>query len=189
MTVGATGVIGLSICGPAFDMMVAFIINTMSSTCSCSVSVKGDPRQFSGSRDKFAANNLSAPECPTAGWDAQSLSINIFNGITMGLFSQTGDVMDPRPTTNQLEQIQEMNASLSNQFLNCRFQFTNCRIQQTQDFLMKQIDLTKNLQKVTDETQNALIAKNMAMTNYAIATGTLILIYVLAIPSPTASFK
>ena len=166
--------------------MLGFIINTMSSTCSCSVSVKGDPRSFSGTRGKFSAP-LASPPCPKV--QAADVGKHILSGISMGISSVADTEMEAKPITDQLEKIQEMNASLNSQFMNCRFQFTNCKIQQTQDFLMKQIELSKTLQKVTDETQNALIAKNMALTNYAIATGVLVLMYVMAIPAPAASFK
>lgn len=150
--------------------------------CTCRLNVSKNAMSLVEPKGKFKATT-----CP--GFNAKNFGLNLLDGVFMGTLSTFGAFDTPKVDDSQLKEIQKKTKELSTMFDACRFQISNCRLEQTVDFMNKQIELNSALQEITDETQNQLIQKNMSLTYYSIAIGTLAIMYILAMPTPPPTFK
>ena len=151
--------------------------------CSCKLNMSNKTMSLVQPTDskKFKG----AESCPGFSWG--DLGKSVAENVAFGLPSLFGMEL-PKPDDAALNDIKEKNDNLKDMFQACQFQIVNCRLQQSVDFMSKQLELSKALQKITDETQNQMIAKNMSLTYYAIAIATLTVMYILAMPTPPPTF-
>ncbi len=141
---------------------------------------------------KAPTGRMQASQCPDTGANKAKILIG---GLTMGLstlIGQTAGVKALTPQeldTSNLEAVEKKNAELDKAFQSCQSQFVNCKQEQSVKFMEANLELAKSLQAITDEIQDQKIQKNYSLVMYAIAVGTLTLLYVLAMPTPPPAFQ
>lgn len=116
--------------------------------------------------------------CNTGG--PASFGANFMNALTMGIFPA------PEPDTTELDQIKEKNDQLNEAFTTCKFAMLGCQMNQQLDMVKAQIEMTKTLQKLTDNAQDQTIKKNFSLTYFAIGMSFITAVFVMSMPMTKA---
>ncbi len=164
------------------------------SACTCKLNVSAKAMSLVGKKDSKMFKADGTTTCSNKDFSVGNFVVNTVDSIFMnvpsmlGLWEKAGFQGPQKVDESGLEAIQAKNDQLEKMFNTCQFQIVNCRMQQNLDFMMKNLELTESVNKITNEVQDQLIEKNMSLTYYSIAVGTLAIMYIMAMPTPPPKF-